>query len=218
MTLAHGEGERSMTFGSLDVRYDERVLTPRPWTTEQSIWAAELLEQLPEGDVLELCAGVGHIGLHAVHSLRRRLVMVDLNEVACEFAQINVDAAQISDRVEIRVSRLEEALQPNERFALVIADPPWVPTDSIERFPDDPRIAIDGGNDGLDIAWACLDVISDHLVEGGAAILQLGTIQQAESLGVRSLDHGLVVAEVRSYSDGVLVLIERQIRGAVSPE
>ena len=57
---------RTMTFGDLEIAYDDRVLTPRPWTALQSEWAAELLESAPAGPVLELCAGAGQIGLLAV--------------------------------------------------------------------------------------------------------------------------------------------------------
>ena len=66
-------------FGGLSIRYDERVLEPRPWTTSQSRWAAELLRDTPPGPLLELCAGAGHIGLLAVAYQPRDLVMVDIS-------------------------------------------------------------------------------------------------------------------------------------------
>ena len=50
---------------------------------------------------------------------------------------------------------MDEVLAPDERFALVIADPPWVPRAETGRFPEDPLLAIDGGDDGLDLARAC---------------------------------------------------------------
>ena len=53
----------SATFGGLAIAYDARVLSPRTWTLHQSLWALELLEQLPDGPILELCAGAGQIGL-----------------------------------------------------------------------------------------------------------------------------------------------------------
>ncbi|MET0999811.1 MAG: methyltransferase, partial [Marmoricola sp.] len=53
-------------FAGIEIAYDHRVLKPRAWTTAQSLWAAALLPELPDGDVLELCSGAGHIGLRAV--------------------------------------------------------------------------------------------------------------------------------------------------------
>lgn len=201
-----------LVFGSLRIAFDDRVLRPRGWTTAQSAWAAELLDSVPDGPVLELCAGAGQIGLLAVVGSGRRLVCVDANELACEFALANATAAGLEDRVEVRHALLEEALLPEERFPLVIADPPWVPRAETGRFPEDPLTAIDGGSDGLDIARACLDVIAGHLVPGGSALLQLGTAAQATALAAEdALAHGdLAVVEVREHERGALVRIDRR--------
>src|SRR5687767_11506103 len=139
---------KHLTFGSLRIAFDDRVLRPREWTTAQSAWAAEILASTPEGPVLELCAGAGQIGLLAVvDSAGRRLVCVDADEVACDFARANAEGAGLSDRVEVRHASLEDALRRDELFPLVIADPPWVPREATGRFPEDPLSAIDGGPD-----------------------------------------------------------------------
>jgi hypothetical protein len=57
---------RSCSFGPLLIHYDEPVLTPRPWTLLQSYRAAEICADAEPGSLLELCAGVGHIGLVAL--------------------------------------------------------------------------------------------------------------------------------------------------------
>lgn len=204
-----------LTFGTLRIAFDDRVLRPREWTTAQSAWAAELLGSVPDGAVLELCAGAGQIGLLAVVGSGRTLVCVDANEVACDFARANARAAGVADRVEVRHSRLEEALTADELFPLVIADPPWVPQADTGRFPEDPLTAIDGGGDGLEIARACLTVIAGHLLPGGSALLQLGTAAQATALATeRPLSGGdLSVVEVREHERGVLVRIDRVSAG-----
>ena len=204
-----------LTFGTLRIAFDDRVLRPREWTTAQSTWAADLLGTVPAGPVLELCAGAGHIGLLAVVGSGRRLVCVDASEAACEFARANARAAGVADSVEVRHSRLEEALARDELFPLVIADPPWVPAADTGRFPEDPLTAIDGGGDGLDIARACLAVIAGHLLPGGSALLQLGTAAQATALAAESPLSGgdLTVVEVREHERGVLVRIDRVSAG-----
>lgn len=196
-------------FGPLEILYDERVLEPREWTAAQSGWAAELLVDAPEGPVLELCAGVGHIGLLAL-ALKtapspRHLVAVDLNPVACEFLRRNVRAAGLEDWVEVREGAIEEVLRPDETFAMVIADPPWVEHTRIGDFPRDPAIAIDGGPDGLVIARMCLRATARHLLPEGSAILQLGNTGQVEALEPEIEELGLGLLEVREYERGVLV-------------
>ena len=201
---------RTMRFGSLQIRYDDRVLEPRPWTTAQSAWAAELIEQAPEGDVLELCTGAGHIGLLAIAGSDRRLVAVDASPTAAEHAADNAAAAGLAGQVEVRLGQLDEVLDADERFAVVIADPPWVPRAETGRFPQDPLLAIDGGDDGLDVARLCLEVISHHLVPGGAAVLPLGTLEQASALGDRVAEGGVLrTGEVREHEGGVLVRLDR---------
>ena len=201
---------RTMRFGSLQIRYDDRVLEPRPWTTAQSAWAAELIEQAPAGDVLELCTGAGHIGLLAIAGSDRRLVAVDASPTAAEHAADNAAAAGLAGQVEVRLGQLDEVLDADERFAVVIADPPWVPRAETGRFPQDPLLAIDGGDDGLDVARLCLEVISHHLVPGGAAVLQLGTLEQVSALGDRVAEGGVLrTGEVRKHDGGVLVRLDR---------
>ena len=114
-STAPGHPETTTAFGELDIAYDDRVLEPREWTAAQSGWAAELMTVAPGGPVLELCAGAGHIGLLAVAASGRRLLCVDANPVACDYARANADAAGLADLVEVREGRLEEALAPEER-------------------------------------------------------------------------------------------------------
>lgn len=198
-------------FGGLTIEFDDRVLRPRDWTLAQSQWVASLLPTAPEGAVLELFAGVGHIGLAAVLDSPRELVMVDLNPVAVELARRNVEAAGMTSRVSVREGRIDEVLRPDETFAVVVADPPWVPSAGIDEFPDDPTIAIDGGGDGLDLARVCCDVIGRHLAPGGTAIVQIGTADQAAVLDahLRNGDQGLQLADVRQFERGVLVELVR---------
>ena len=200
-----------IAFGSLSIAYDERVLQPREWTAAQSDWAAELAVTAPGDTLLELCAGAGHIGLLAAATSGRRLLCVDSNPVACDYARANAVAAGIAERVEVREGRLETALRADEQFPLVIADPPWVPRDLTHTFPEDPLSAIDGGTDGLDIARACIEVVADHLAAGGSAVLQLGSTAQADALDREpALASGrLVRVELRQHVRGVLVRIDR---------
>jgi methylase of polypeptide subunit release factors len=201
-----------LSFCGLSISYDHRVLEPRPWTEAQSQWAAELLAGAPVGPVLELCAGVGHIGLGAVREGDRDLVMVDVNPVAREFALQNAAANELASRVEFRLARIDEALGGDERFPLIIADPPWVRSAETSRFPEDPVLAIDGGDDGLDLARTCVDLIDAHLAEGGSALLQLGNAAQAELMAgyaARRSGGAVAAVETRVFDRGVVVRLTR---------
>ncbi len=200
--------DNQLTFDGLGISFNAEVLEPRPWTEAQSVWAADLLNDAPPGPVLELCAGVGHIGLGAIQESARHLVMVDINATAQRFAQDNAASNGLADQVEFRLARMEEALEEDERFGLIIADPPWVPSTQTSRFPADPVSAIDGGDDGLDLARTCVQTINRHLADGGSALLQLGNSEQVQLIAdyAQQLPSGVVrVQESRSFDDGVIV-------------
>lgn len=204
--------EQSTVFGHLPITFDDRVLRPRPWTVAQSRWVAEILHAQPDHPrVLELCAGAGHIGLLALamaDPVPGTLVAVDVNPAACAFIRRNAEATGLAGRVEVRDGAMADVLRSDERFDVVIADPPWVPRRLVPSFPEDPVLAVDGGDDGLDIARACLHVADRHIVPGGSVVLQLGSVEQVDLLRPETLDTGLVVGEVRTFgANGVLVLL-----------
>ena len=193
----------SIQIGPLGIEYDDRVLTPRPWTQEQAEWAAAISAELSAGPLLELCCGVGHIGLLATRLTGRRAVLVDSNAAASELAEENARQAGLADLVEVRHGTVEGVLSPGERFPLMLVDPPYIPSDQTGLFPGDPLSAIDGGPDGLDIVRVCLAVAAEHLAPGGAVVLQLRDAEQAHRVAEVS---ALYVVEVRTVPEkGALV-------------
>ena len=199
-----------VNFGGLRITGAPSVLVPRDWTTAQAVWASELLQHRPTGPILELFTGSGQIGLLAATLSGRPLVAVDLNPDAASCARENASRAGIAHLVDVRCADIESALTADETFPLIIADPPWVPHHRIHHFPQDPPLAIDGGEDGLRLARTCVRVIAEHLQPRGAALLQLGSREQVDQLwGELSLGGGaLEITEQRSFPRGNLVLLE----------
>lgn len=173
---------RVVQVGDLSITYDHQVLEPRPWTAIQGEWIAELAHAAPMGPILEVCAGAGHIGLVAAHRSGRRLVQVDREPHACALARINASRAGMGDRVDVRCRHLDDVLAMGELFPLVIADPPYIASASVGRYPDDPRVAIDGGQDGLDLARSFIELIRAVLLPEGSAVLQLGSVGQLDAM------------------------------------
>jgi len=198
--------EEAIEFAGLEIHWDRRVLRPRPWTAEQSRWAAELAEHAPAGPVLELCCGAGHIGLLAARLSGRELVQVDRDPVAGDYARSNAERAGV--RADVRSAALRDALAEDERYGVVIADPPWLPTGSVAQFPDDPVLAVDGGADGFDMILECLAVSLEHLLPAGHLVLQVGVPQQADLVAEWLAEHGAgrAVLGVRDCRPGGLLV------------
>ena len=67
-----------------------------------------------------------------------------------------------------------------------------------------------GGDDGLEVARLCVDLIGRHLAPGGAALVQLGTPEQADHLAALARPLGLTPGEVRTHADrGVVLRLDR---------
>lgn len=199
----------TMTFGPLEVTFDERVLRPRPWTMLQASWATELAGGVPAGPILELCSGAGHIGQATAVLTGRSLVQVDVDPHACALAEANATANVAGRRVEVRCGDLGAVLHPDERFAVVLADPPYLSRDEVDDWPLDPSHAIDGGPDGLDLPRRCLTVAGAHVGANGVVLLQSRGREQVERLAADLTAAGLELADVRAWDERRAVALLR---------
>ena len=197
-------------FGGLPIQFDDRVLRPRAWTSIQSEWAIELCASLPDGPILELCAGVGHIGLVAAARTGRELVQIEADSTAAAFARANAVHAGVT--ADVREADLAAAIAVGESFPLIIADPPYIPSGETDSFGDDPPPAIDGGPDGLEVIRTCMEVAARHLHPNGAVLMQTRGLAQARAVSkeertdlrlcdVRAYDHERAVALFMKVGD-----------------
>jgi len=175
---------RRCGFGPLTVEHDEHVLEPRPWTYLQATRAAGCLEGAPAGMVVELHCGAGHIGQATAALTGRPLVQVDDAATACCWAAHNARRNGIASGV----VRADIGTMPFRAgcAALVLADPPYVPTAETHRFPEDPLHAIDGGDDGLEGFRTCLPAAARLLRTRGFLVLQVRGEEQAAAVAALS--------------------------------
>lgn len=191
---------RFVSFGGLRVAVADGVLAPRPWTLLHSEWAAELAPGCGPGPLVELFAGAGHIGLDAARRTGRSVVLVDADVDACVLARATAHHNHLGEHVEVRCAPVTEALEPDDDPALLLADPPYVPSPEVGRFADDPTVAIDGGRDGLRLVRAAVVACHPWLVAGVPLLLQVRGLDQAAEVGrwlARRRELELAVTEVR---------------------
>ena len=191
----------AVRFGPIDVAFDGSLLRPRPWTLAHAEWAAELNDGSP---MLEIGCGAGHIGLAAAVLSGARVVQVDGDPAACRWAAINAVANGCGGLVEQRCGRAENVLGRRERFRVIIADPPYVPSAEVHLYPEDPLGAIDGGPDGLDSVRSFLTGVAGHVDPDGSVVLQVRGLPQVEQLEVwlrQPSSPPFRVSECRSYGD-----------------
>lgn len=181
--LARLTGRRE--FWSLDFTLAPDTLVPRP-ETETLVEAA--LRAFPDRAaalrVLDLGTGSGAI-LAAILSERPNAhgVGIDLSEGAARQARANLDHLGLGTRASIMVGRWAEALAG--RFDLVVSNPPYITSADIETLDTevrahDPRLALDGGADGLDAYRIIAGALPALLNPGGITILEIGAGQEAD--------------------------------------
>lgn len=192
--LQHIEG--TVEFRELVLVADGRALLPRP-ETEQLVelvaaWARRRGADVPPPleRALDVGTGSGAIALSLVaERIARRAVGVDvsaeaLSQAAENRARAGLDASAVEFRLADRP--VWTAVRPDERFDVIVANPPYVPDPELEALPRgvrerEPRVALAGGPDGLEVVREIVDGAAAHLAGGGALFLELGA-GQAEAV------------------------------------
>lgn len=170
---------------------DEEAVAENPEIAEVND-ATLPAEEPPLFLVADLCTGSGCIACSiAYEHSQTRVVATDISSVAVELARENVDALGLGERIEVLEcdlgAGLSAELQGN--LDLVVSNPPYVPRAVLLEIPREvadyePSLALDGGDDGLDIFRNLLQYCLVALKPGGAFAFELHEtcLEQASAL------------------------------------
>jgi len=177
-------------FMSLVFEVGQGVLVPRQ---ETEILVETVIEHCRElkGDIsiLDVGTGSGCIAISLTHYLPNAYVAaLDKMPEALVMAQRNVLRLGVDDRVRLVLSDLFEAMG-NEKFDVIVSNPPYIPTSEIESLEDEvkcfePRWALDGGEDGLIFYRAIIDKAPAFLKKAGLLAFETGINQAAKVAGL----------------------------------
>jgi len=163
---------------------DERVIVPRSFI-------GELLEQHFSGEdgsligdpaaverVLDLCTGSGCLAILSSRVFpNARIDAVELSKGALEVAARNVADYALEDRISLHQGDLFKPLG-DKRYDLIITNPPYVDAEGMAALPSEcrfePKLAFDGGADGLDIVRRILHEAGRHLTPQGGMLCEIG--------------------------------------------
>lgn len=173
----------------------------------------------PDTVVVDLCCGSGAIGLALLTAWERvELHAVDLDPAAVRCARRNVSACG-----HVYEGDLYEPLPPRLRghVDLLIANAPYVPTDAIGLLPaearlHEPRAALDGGADGLEILRRVVDGAPAWLASGGCLLVECSD-RQAGQLAAAVSDHGLSSQVIRLDALDATVVVGARLAPAARP-
>lgn len=202
--VAHIVGYKA--FWTLNLRVSRDVLIPRPETELLVEAALAMIAPDQEARVLDLGVGSGAILLSVLNDRpNARGVGVDASEAALLVARANAEALGLGDRIELRQGDWCAGLA--ESFDLVLSNPPYIPTGDIDGLQPEvsqhePRLALDGGPDGLDAYRTIIAQLPKVLRPGGALALEVGA-GQADAVAALATAAGLNILPHKADLAGI---------------
>ena len=198
--LSYITGKRDFMGLTFEVTRD--VLIPEQDTENL---AEEIMRHLCGGErILDLCTGSGCILLSLLsYSNGTTGVGTDLSGKALSIAERNAERLGLLERTAWRQGDLFDAVGCDERFDLIVSNPPYIrseviPSLAAEVSVYEPRLALDGGEDGLYFYRKIIPGSVSRLVTGGMLFLEIGS-DQAEEVSALMRDAGFY--EVRTIRD-----------------
>ena len=160
---------------------DSRVIVPRSFVGELlheglEPWVGDSAEI---GPVLELCTGSGCLPIIAAHVWpKARIDAVDISPDALAVARRNVADYKMEDRISLYEGDLYAPLPAGAKYDVILTNPPYVNETSMQALPAEyqaePRIALAGGDDGMDVVRRIIAGAKAHLNPGGALVVEIG--------------------------------------------
>lgn len=162
-------------------RVDPQVLIPRSPISE--LLATQLQPWITSTEAIyriaDICTGSGCLAiLAALNFPHAQVDATDISESALEIARANIEDYGLADRINVYHGHLLDALPDGERYDVVICNPPYVNSSSMNDLPaefeHEPSLALAGGSDGMDLVRDLVLDIGQRLTQDGILLLEIG--------------------------------------------
>lgn len=209
-------------FWSMDLCVTSDVLIPRPETERLVEIALALAGGFPSQSglrILDLGTGSGAIAVSLAKEMNEaRVLAIDLSVPALEVARRNAAAHGVAQRVNFVCSDLFAGLSNEKKFHLIVGNPPYIRPGEISMLAPEirdyePRIALNGGSDGLAFYRRIVAQGYSYLATGGALVLEIGA-DLAQTVGeLLAVAARYTPAQVhRDYNGSERVVVAHRIR------
>jgi release factor glutamine methyltransferase len=208
----------TVSFCGLELTVNRHALIPRPETELLAERAWQFLSALnfQPPTALDFGTGSGCLAIAlAVKCPTAQLFAVDISNEALALARQNAVRQNVADRIRFFAGDGVAALPSGSRFNLIVANPPYIPSATIgtlapEVREHDPRLALDGGADGLDFYRRLAMAASTFLQSDGRIMLELGDGQAGEVSAIFQQQKWVVEAVQEDYNRQPRILVARR--------
>ena len=202
-------------FYGINLLVSAEVMIPRPETetmVEHALFMALMGMETRELVIADVGTGTGAIAINlAIHLPAARIYAIDTTDPVLDVASYNIRSHNVADRITLLQGDLLEPLP--ESVDLIVANLPYIPSQRIPTLQPEiqwePKQALDGGADGLELATRLLTQASDKLKEQGVILLELDPEQMpaAEALAAQHLPEATTsIEQDLARLDRVLVI------------
>ena len=183
-------------FYGLPLDISPAVLIPRPDTEVLATKLIDAARGTGSCRILDLCAGSGCIGLAAAANLpNARVLLGELDDEALKICRQNIRRSNLTGRVtSMKLDAREKPTRSLGEFNFLVSNPPYIPSADIDTLDvsvreHEPRLALDGGEDGLDFYRVICEKWRDALAPEGMLFFEVG-IGQADQVLRIMRSHG----------------------------
>lgn len=166
-------------FYGYEFKVTKDVLSPR---METEILVEQVLKYAKDKmNILDLCTGSGIIAISIAKNVNANVVATDISDKALLVAQENAQNNQV--KVVFKNSNMFENLKKGKKFDIIVSNPPYIPSQDISKLDKevkdyDPKIALDGGEDGLDFYRKIIKESVNFLSDKGMIFFEIGINQK----------------------------------------
>jgi release factor glutamine methyltransferase len=207
-------------FWHLEFEVTPDTLIPRP---ETELIVEEVLARALEGPLrlADVCTGSGCLAVAIAHARPDvRIVATDLSVAALAVAARNAAAHGVADHITFRQADLMTGV--DGPFDIIVSNPPYVASTDVDGAQPEvrdfePRLALDGGADGLELARRLVPQVAERLVPGGWGLFEFGFGQADGVRAIVAAEPRLVLDSIRNDYAGIprTAIVRRAVSPAV---
>ena len=208
---------KKQSFMGMDLYVNEDVLIPQPDTEaviEEVLKLAEVINKRKNPSetikILDMCTGSGAIAISlAKYIYQSEVYASDISPKALEVAEYNAKTQGFD--IKLIKSNLFEKIDVNEKFDIIVSNPPYIESEIIDKLPievqNEPRLALDGGLDGLSFYRNISIDAKDNLKDDGYLVFEIGYNQKYDVIRIMQ-DNGYRNIEAKkdlSLNDRIII-------------
>ena len=174
---------RKQEFYGLNFYVNENVLIPQPDTEVLVEETIKIIKENSFNKVIDMCSGSGCIGISIAKNVDYvQLTMLDIDRLALEVSKINSERILPDRKINFIESDMFAELE--EEFDVIVSNPPYIETNTIKtlskQVQNEPKIALDGGEDGLEYYKTLIDESHKYLSDNGYLCMEIGYNQKED--------------------------------------